>query len=578
MSTEVVTAQQKMLSAMIDAAAVGDPAIKARLTVAAVWQYMQLPDSCFGWIPREKPGEGAPPPLPVQCKALCVITTLSLGLTPGQGHVLWLGTKCYIDIYGKRVLAARTPGFALLGRRMRKLEAWEREIFGLKDGDMALAIEQDYRRGNDLATGTGYGILDINQIGSKPGTQNRKDAAMSLITRAERDFYNRFFPVDGLADMPENPREFVESLEMTALPSADATTIKQVNAEAAVINARSVQDEELELAAQEFAGVLARVRDHGGDATHILGMPAAELTARDDMLAAADVLEDWLKSLPPGDKDPDPSPPKGKPGRKSKAAQPELALKVDLGGQVTPPTAEQANAAAAAVEANVSPAALEPKPAVPPAAPKSAVIGELVNANKPTPFQLGKAQARLRQSIDRVAKLGGAPMHVTGYNPFNTLDGGNPLAMDATSDVLDKWQPGQLTTVEKHELAKTQPPAGMMDVPPPSDEFDNAGRRAPANRTEAKAIAKEEAKPAVAAALAPVTTPPNPGAGPAYQMLERSLAMNDIPPTIKGLIAELATRNLLPQDHLYLPKFIRLAKAGNSHDLEDMLSKRAKRL
>ncbi len=106
---------KKMLTSLIEAAAIGDPALKLRVSVAAVWQYMQLPDSSFGWVPRAAPGE-APPPLPQQCKALCIITTLQLGLTPGLGHVLWLGNKCVIDVYGKRVLAARTPGFALLGR------------------------------------------------------------------------------------------------------------------------------------------------------------------------------------------------------------------------------------------------------------------------------------------------------------------------------------------------------------------------------------------------------------------------------------------------------------------------------
>lgn len=535
-------AMRKELTALIEAAAVSDPALRSRVTVEAVWQYMRLPESSYGWVPKER-GADAPPPMPSACKALCVVTTLVLGLTPGLGHVLWLGNKCFIDIYGKRVLARRVAKF--LGHKYRPMHQWEKDMFGLKDGDMSIAIEQTYKLGDDEIVGTGYGIIDISDFGRKPGTQSRKDLAMTVMTRAERDFLNRHFPIDGVADMPEDPKAYIAQLEPTGLLSAEATTVADVIAD----DGKAREDEALKAeyarTVRSFANAIEVVTDLKGNLMDILGVDVDSIKTIEDMDAATEVLVEWIGE----NSKPDPEPAKKKPGPKPKAH--------DIGTPMVK----------AADLPKVEPPAFVHVPT-----PQVGTAAELQGFGKVREA----AVARIKTELERIAKLGGQHMKILGYNIHNQIDdqtiSGHTL--ERAADLLSIWSPDSPSVVERNQAAKSTPPKDD-DIPLPTDPHQSAKGPAPANRTEAKAQAK--AAPMVAAVASPEPHRSG-GTVSGYDMIQRALTMPDIPKPVAHLLAQLAAKQLGPNDHLYLPKWIRLAKSGGSlKDLEDLVSKRAPR-
>jgi hypothetical protein len=586
------TAEQKMLQSLIEAASANDPRIKARVTVAAVWQYLRLPDSSFGWVPRVNAGDPTPP-LPMQCKALCVITTLSLGLIPGLGNVLWLGNKCFIDIYGKRTLTKR-DGYRPIKRNLRPFTEAEREMFALKPGDMALVLEQKYCVGIDpqICDGVGYGIIDSNEFntGKKPGLGTRKDAAMSLITRAERDFYNREFPIDGLPDMPEDPRAYAEQLEPTPLLSSEATTIAATLADPNPPPALRTAPEQVEhvqargnlrrAAATRMGELIARVSANGGNASEITGLAISahwsEGADADTLNDAGDVLEAWLAENEP----PPPAPPAGdgprKRGRKSNAEREAIAAAQAVPTSPMPivappiPVTENRGAGADLQGAGEPEAAAAPAP----------------NLGRAAEIELDardKAEFRLRDAISRVVNIGGAPMKILGFNPHNRI--ADPKAtsheLDATSDLLDKWAPDKPSAVEKNVAAGVvqhvrKPPTD--EAPPPDD------RDAPAPSRPTPVAAT---KPAPAPAARPLQAAPPPQAAPrqggtrtpANDMLDRILASDaaaaeKMPPETMVRIKDLRQRALRPDDHLRLPNAFRESKAGNHRGLDELLTER----
>lgn len=190
--------QQKELQALIEAITVSHPELKERLNVAAIWSFLQLPDSSFGWANN---GD-----MPKAAKCLAIATSLQLGLMPGMGQLYYLGNKLYVAGEGLRHIAHSTAGFSLGDRKIRPLTNDENLMLDVTPGDRALAIEQKISYGGREITVTGFGILERAELDAKgsngkpmPGRGSKKDIYQTLVTRAERDIYKHHLPLRGVS-------------------------------------------------------------------------------------------------------------------------------------------------------------------------------------------------------------------------------------------------------------------------------------------------------------------------------------------------------------------------------------------
>lgn len=619
MTTEISVqdqVQNKMLTALIDAASVSNPSLKDRVTVAAVWQYLRLPDASFGWVPRLNPGE-APPPLPPQCKALCIITTLALGLTPGLGHVLWLGNKCFIDVYGKRVLAHRADGLKMLKRTIRPFTEGERTMFGLGEHDRHLVLEQTFERGSHVVEGVGYGIIDSTEFssGKKPGLQTRKDTAMTLITRAERDFYNRYFPVDGIADMPENPREYADQLEPAAAQVHDpAKTIELMAQSSAPL--QTPVDEAARIrhhnaAIERYDALAADVIAAGGSVSEILGqtLQTDVLENADEVNDAGDVLEAWLDANKP----PEPPPPAGekkgrgrpkKPKETSEAPTAPAEPPATVAHGVQPEYVEESLGEAVTVRDDEADDVLADEtgpvresdmagpgdawePPIQPASPPTvtAAAPPVKSWEEQKADDRKRAFLRVTKAMSRIHEQGGATPELLGYDPWVRLNdrGAQGPELDAIAEILEAWAPGKLSPFQKANAARNPPPptspnpSHVSSREPPPDIAPPIGRpaaakppaAAPAPRPAATAPAPAGAKPTTVAS----TTA---GKGIAYDMIARTLQApaDMLPEGVRVRLTELRGLFLQPSDHLRLPKAIREARGGAFRELDELIASR----
>ncbi len=609
LQSEAKEQQRQTLQALIEAAAVTDPTITQRVTVAAVWQYFRLPDDSFGWAGKKR-DDGTRPPMPTAAKGLCILTTLSLGLMPGVGHVLWLGNKAYATADARRYKANGDRDLRYVGKRIvRPFSDGEKEMFGVEPGDMHCVIEQKVRFKGEEAEWVGYGLIGKHELdwrdkygNMKAGMQSKKDCAMHLITRAERDMLNRFYPLGGLPDAPDDLHAYEESLEpqrtldVAAQPSLSAASLE-------AFETGKARGEAYAEARARLSDLMTQVAAAGGAVGEILGDEnLLESGATDDLNDAGDVLEAWVAENAAASTAPTPTPtaaaadaaepPKRGRGRPKKTDKPATDP-----ATVTPPSVGQALAAAEA-DADEAPAlaeapedfeagdAFEPAPppredplALPytgtaeqkahlraaadqagfkadsdlwalagamkgrpmldldkvleafktsrasgPAKPAAASTPPPAAARPaPTADALAKSSARLRASLERVAKLDGAPLKILGQNPHNALERGNPAEMEALADELDKWSPPAAKAATPVAAAATPPPAAVSTL--------------------------------------------------AHNMINKALG-GDLPEAVKARLRDLASRELKAGDHLHLPRAIREGKDGNFREFDELIGAR----
>jgi len=206
----LVERQKKELESIVNTVVMQQPSLKDKLTVPIIWNYMQMPDSTFGW---NAGGE-----MPKHMKVALVAAHLQHGAQLGFGHIYYLGNKMYQSAEFVRSKAANDPEWKVVGNPTFKPHTVEeRLMYGLTEGDMSCKVEceVEYKGKKFLASGDGFiGKDEINYRSSggksKAGMDTIKNRAMTLKTRAMRDLYNRYYPTQGLPVAPEHGEDTPE--------------------------------------------------------------------------------------------------------------------------------------------------------------------------------------------------------------------------------------------------------------------------------------------------------------------------------------------------------------------------------
>jgi len=295
--------ERKKLMAMIEGMEATRPNLKGRMTVAAAWYYMQLPDKAYGWTDGKKMGDAE--------KMLTIATTLALDLMPGLGHIYYLGNNLYISTESYREKAKKF----IKSRKVRPCSDPELQVLDWKEGDRAIAIDfilafNDER--HDVET-TGYGIVEKSQLDyrsksgmSRPGLGNKKDIFQTLCTRAERDVFKHHIELHGVRIEPDSiDREnMIEARVIdrnTELPSAreTETVVSQMNKEAETEHSENWKKETVDLLLQTITDKMSE-----GVAVdtikNVIGDPQ-ELVRSDDVGKMEAAIEAVRDMSPPSD-------------------------------------------------------------------------------------------------------------------------------------------------------------------------------------------------------------------------------------------------------------------------------------
>ena len=190
--------QKKEMEALIDTVLLSEPGLKGRLNMQVVWNYLQLPDSSFGWT------DGWKGDMPWRVKMLAVAAHLKEGATPGFGQIYYLGNKLYKAADFVRGKANKDKDFVIMGNPVWKPHTQEeRGMFGLEDGDMSCRLAMTVKWKGEIVQLVGDGILGKDELDKRdkkgkplPGRDTKKNIAGTLKTRAMRDMYKYFYPSD----------------------------------------------------------------------------------------------------------------------------------------------------------------------------------------------------------------------------------------------------------------------------------------------------------------------------------------------------------------------------------------------
>jgi hypothetical protein len=293
----------KDIQALIAAVLVSKPEIKENLTVPAVWQFMQLPDTSYGWVPPGKDKENVP--MPFAAKAMCILTALRVGLIPGNGMMYWLGNQVYIAVAGLRHIANTSKEFKWTGPlKPRPLTEDEKLMLDIGPKDRGLAVERDLEVRGQKMTAIGYGILDekdlsLTQSGyARPGRDGKKNIFQTLVTRAEKDIFKHYLPLEVPAEPDWIEREKMKIVDVgNDNKGHDANKIMAAQAGYQSDEAMRALAENLKKAQERFDNRATEVAGLGGNALDILKVTGETLNQwrADQLNAACEVLMDWAE-------------------------------------------------------------------------------------------------------------------------------------------------------------------------------------------------------------------------------------------------------------------------------------------
>lgn len=243
MANEIATIEEKKLKALVETAIMKQPELKDKLTVAAAWQMMQLPDKSFGWTTAGV--------MPVEMKQLAIIAHFKAGAEPGYGHIYFLGNKLYQSADFIRAKASSNHDWKIEETKFIPHLPEEKAMYGISEKDMSCKCIMKVEYKGKTMEIQGDGIIGADEVASgKPGLNNAKNRAMTLKTRAMRDLYSRFYPTNGVPvapDLTEEAEVIVEKYpEQVAINNALSTPeIRQERRE--VIQTEIVDASEKEL-------------------------------------------------------------------------------------------------------------------------------------------------------------------------------------------------------------------------------------------------------------------------------------------------------------------------------------------
>lgn len=188
---------EKKVRGFIQAVLLARPDLEKNLSLAACVNYLQLPDSTFGWDAYKEQGRS----MPIEYKFACLLPTIVNDLTVGS--ICWLGNRPYARVEAFKQMAKKefTP---VSGLKFRKLEPEEKEMYAIGDKDMAVVSFMEVIYNNNMITIEGLGIIGWDE--SQPNAkQNYKvareltrDRAQFVRTRAERDMLRRHITISGV--------------------------------------------------------------------------------------------------------------------------------------------------------------------------------------------------------------------------------------------------------------------------------------------------------------------------------------------------------------------------------------------
>lgn len=325
---------QKTLKAMIETIVMSDPSLEVKLSVAAAWQYLQFPDSTFGWLPKDK--DNAATPMPLQYKIACIIPTIIHRLQPG--HIRWIGNGPYVMAEGWNEKFNSTVK-KRSGQRWRDFTAEERKMFQIADSDMVAVIEQDVSIDGVDITISGYGVLGAdemkaNQWGKhKVATQLTRDKMQFTRTRATRDMIRRNISISGLPDADD---AVVDTVNVTPQSMTESFFDNKKAADKA--NAEAEAQEAKDDAMKRFGPVVFKFAALGGLFGQIFGMNADAFlhhATAEKIQDAIDIMDDWIKENTP------PPEPPAKAEKPKAEPKPEAVKAAPVANAPTPQPAEK---------------------------------------------------------------------------------------------------------------------------------------------------------------------------------------------------------------------------------------------
>lgn len=487
---------EKKIRAFIEAACVYRPDLKDRLNVAACVQYLQLPDSIYGWV-APKPGEAAQP-MPVEFKIACLMPTVINGLPPGS--IKWIGNRPYACAEAFSFVANRDVR-KLTGIEFRPFTEEEKEMYGIKPGDMAVVARQEVEIDNISMVLEGFGVLGLdesqpNKYGNyKVATEKTRDRMQFVRTRAIRDMWSRHISIAGLSSEDDYHHEPIQA----APAQHDPEKIVAMQNAPSLPNAEDERQRMISLGIH-LARVSDRVRELGGDATALIG-------GEENAIIAVGILESWIDA-----NQPTPEPPKAKRGRKAKdkKAEPleekpeDQALTVDqavaseiieddplgIEGPIDESEMNPANYIDETAETHLDdfdfPREEESDPIYTGTDEQknairtvvrdvglphtTAVLSSLAGAMRGQPMSRLPAKAKallnvvpatevpdekvqatpnavaeLKAIHDKIAKIGGKPMMILSENPHNIIARADASEVHAATKKLNDWYQGMLT-------------------------------------------------------------------------------------------------------------------------------------
>ena len=240
---KTVSLEEKKLQALVSATIMKQPELKDKLTVAAAWQMMQLPDKSFGWTTSGV--------MPIEMKQLAIIAHFKAGAEPGYGHIYFLGNKLYQSADFIRSKASSNSDWKIEETKFIPHTPDEKAMYGIGIKDMSCKCLMRVEYKGKTMEVQGDGIIGADEVASgKPGLNNAKNKAMTLKTRAMRDLYSRFYPTNGVPVAPDMTEEaeviqekYPEQVAINGALSTPETRKEQRD----VIEAESAEENEKEL-------------------------------------------------------------------------------------------------------------------------------------------------------------------------------------------------------------------------------------------------------------------------------------------------------------------------------------------
>jgi hypothetical protein len=264
MSNQLAVQKKEEIQSFIETIVMNEPSLKDKLTVAVALNYLQMPDSAFGWN-----ANGA---MPYQQKLMCIGAHLQAGAKIGYGQIYFLGNKLYQSADFVRSQAASNDAWKIAGEAkfIPHTEA-EKAAYGLQAGDMSIKCVMDIKFKGEVFRAEGDGIIGKDELAyrsqsgkPKAGLDTTKNRIMSLKTRAMRDLYNRFYPTNGLPVAPEHAEEIIEFDDKNFVQQVKTVNETSTPESRQEVRAKVIEANEVDLGKEErkvLDGILEKIKE-----------------------------------------------------------------------------------------------------------------------------------------------------------------------------------------------------------------------------------------------------------------------------------------------------------------------------